>query len=129
MRLFKAAPLSSFTLAKTTFQAFRRFRWLLGILFFAGITFRVGAQTDMVIYDDAVENGWVNTYGWATVLNYANTSPVLSGADSIAVGCNGYEAVYLHHNNAFNSSPYTSLSFWINGGTGGQSLVVQVVTN
>ena len=37
----------------------------------------------MIIYDDALENGWEN-WGWAT-LNYTNTSPVHSGSDSISV--------------------------------------------
>ena len=130
MMSFDPAPPSKFTVIKNVFQALRRSRWFLGVLLFAGITLRAGAQADMIVYDDAVENGWVNSYGWASILlNYANTSPVHSGSDSIAVGCNGYEAVYIHHNGTINTSPYLSLSFWLNGGTGGQSLVVQVVTN
>src|SRR6202012_909676 len=40
-------------------------------------------QMNQIIYDDALENGWQN-WGYAT-LNYANTSPVHSGSDSIAV--------------------------------------------
>ena len=66
----------------------------------------------MVVYDDALENGWQN-YGWAT-LNYYNTSPVYSGAASISVTDPGssYEALYLGHA-AFNPSPYQNLSFWI----------------
>ena len=66
----------------------------------------------MVIYDDALENGWED-YGWAT-LNFANTKPVHSGSDSISVVDPGtsYEALYLGHA-AFNPSLYQSLSFWI----------------
>jgi alpha-L-arabinofuranosidase len=91
---------------------------LLRVKFFAftflvlfGITLGVRAQ-DLVIYDDALENGW-QSYGWAT-LNYANTSPVQSGSDSISVIDPGSsaEALYLHHA-AFDPSFYQSLSFWI----------------
>jgi len=67
---------------------------------------------NLVVYDDALENGWVN-YGWAT-LNYANTSPVHSGSDSISVVDPGStsQALYLHHL-AQPVSIYQSLSFWI----------------
>lgn len=66
----------------------------------------------MVIYDDALENGWDN-YGWAT-LNYANSSPAHSGTHSISVVDPGtsYEAVYLG-NPGFQPSLYQSLTFWI----------------
>ena len=76
-----------------------------------GIALTARAQ-NLVIYDDALENGWQN-YGWATI-NYANTTPVYSGSDSISVRDPGssYEALYLGHA-AFNPSPYQSLSFWI----------------
>ena len=85
------------------------------------------AQGDLSIYTDSLQNGWQN-YGWAA-LNYACTNPVYSGADSISVSCGAYQALYVHHA-AFDSSPYTNLTFWINGGaTGGQSLQVQATLN
>ena len=81
------------------------------------------AQTvDQPIYTDSLVNGWVS-YGWAT-LNYANTSPVHSGSDSISVTAGGYQALYVHHS-AFDSTPYKAIDFWINGGAGGQTLQVQ----
>jgi len=61
------------------------------------------AQNSQVIYDDALENGWVS-YGWAT-LNFSNTSPVYSGAYSISVDAVDYGALYLHHD-AFNTGAY-----------------------
>ena len=66
----------------------------------------------MVVYDDALENGWQN-YGWAT-LNYANKSPVHSGSDSISVVDPGtsYEALFLGHS-AFSLSGYQNLVFWV----------------
>ena len=94
--------------------------WLL-----AALALQLTARADQIIYDDALENGWQN-WGWAT-LNYANTSPVHSGSDSISVTIttNTFQAIYIAHA-AFDSSPYTNLVFWINGGsTGGQQLKVQ----
>ena len=84
-------------------------------------TLPIGSQ---VIYDDALENGWQN-YGWAT-LNYANASPVHgSGGASIRVDAGAYQALYLHHAASAPTS-YTSLTFWIHGGTaGGQTLQLQ----
>ena len=74
------------------------------------------AQSDQIVYDDSLENGWVS-YGWATTLNFANTSPVHSGSDSISVGCTtNYQAVSLHHD-AFSTATYTNLTFWLYVGT------------
>ena len=79
-------------------------------------------RADQIIYDDALENGWEN-YGWAT-LNYANLSPVHSGVDSISVSSTNYQALYLHHA-GMSGSMFTNLTFWINGGVGGQSVQLQ----
>ena len=94
-------------------------------LILIGLGFRVFGQTDQPIYTDTLQNGWQN-WGWAS-LNYNNTSPLHSGADSISVTFvdTTSQAIYIEHN-AFDSSPYASLSFWINGGTaGGQKLHIQ----
>src|SRR5712675_3772534 len=80
------------------------------------------AQSDQSIYADALANGWQN-WSWATV-NLSNTQPVQAGSASIAVNAGAWQALYLHHN-AFDSSLYTGLTFWIHGGsTGGQLLQV-----
>jgi alpha-L-arabinofuranosidase len=85
------------------------------------------AQTDQAVYTDALVNGWQN-WSWATV-NLSNTSPVQSGADSISVSAGPYQALYLHQT-PFDSTLYTSLIFWINGGaSGGQLLQVQGTLN
>jgi hypothetical protein len=94
--------------------------WLL-----AALALQLMARANQIIYDDALENGWQN-WGWAT-LNYNNTSPVHSGSKSISVtiATNTSQAIYIAHT-AFDSSSYTNLVFWINGGpTGGQQLKVQ----
>jgi hypothetical protein len=81
------------------------------------------AQADLPIYTDNLVNGFQN-WSWATV-NLKNTSPVHSGIYSISVTDGGnYQVLALAHPD-FNTSPYASLSFWVNGGTaGGQKLQV-----
>jgi hypothetical protein len=88
-------------------------------LFSLGMAARAQNQA---IYTDSLQNGWQN-YGWAT-LNYANPKPVQSGTDSISVTASAYQALYLGHA-AQDTTPYKSLSFWIDGGAGGQKLQVQ----
>jgi len=66
------------------------------------------AQSNLVIYIDALASGWANYSYWSTA-NLTNTNSVHSGTNSIAV----------------TSTTYASLSFWINGGpTGRQRLWV-----
>ena len=67
---------------------------------------------DLTIYDDALENGWVD-WSWATV-SFANANPVHGGAKSVSVSdpTTNWEALCLHHS-ALDSSPYQSLSFWV----------------
>ncbi len=85
------------------------------------------AQADQSVYTDALVNGWQD-WSWAMV-NFSNPQPVQSGTDSISVSAGPYQALYLHHD-AFDSSLYTNLVFWIDGGsTGGQLLQVQVTLN
>ena len=85
------------------------------------------AQTDQSVYTDALVNGWQN-WSWATV-NLSNTAPVQSGTDSISVSAGPYQALYLHQT-PFDSSLYTNLVFWIDGGSsGGQLLQVQATLN
>jgi hypothetical protein len=73
------------------------------------------AQSNQILYDYALENGWQN-YSWASV-NFANTSPVYSSTDSIAVTYTGaYQGLFLYHTN-MSTVGYASLTFWINGGS------------
>ena len=97
---------------------------LLSALLLLGASFSLSTRADQAIYTDSLQNEWTD-WGWATI-NYNNTSPVHSGSKSVAVTIvtNTWQAIYIAHA-AFNSSPYSSLIFWINGGTsGGQRLQV-----
>ena len=85
------------------------------------------AQTDQSVYNDELDNGWQN-WSWATV-NLSNSRPVYAGSASISVTAGPYQALYLHQT-AFDSSLYSALVFWINGGSsGGQLLQVQATLN
>ena len=97
---------------------------------FLAVASAVRAQSDQIIYDDSLENGW-QQYPWTGVtVNLANTSPVHSGSDSISVNATNYGALYLAPGAAFNTSAYPNLTFWINGGaSGGQHLQVQATIN
>src|SRR5437867_498931 len=106
------------------FRVFFR-SWTLGVLLaFAPPAL---AQIDQLIYSDSLANGWQD-WSWATV-NLANTSPIHTGTQSVSVNADAWEAIYLHHD-AFDTSGYTDLVFWIHGGaTGGQLLQVQGLLN
>jgi len=86
----------------------------------------VQAQVDQPIFTDALAGGWQN-WSWATV-NLAAATPVHSGTASISVSGTAWQAVYLHHD-AFSTTGYTDLSFWVNGGSGGQRFQVQAERN
>jgi hypothetical protein len=77
-----------------------------------------GEPANWPVYVDSLTNGFQN-YSWATNVNLANTSPVFSGSDSVRVTAAAYTALSLYTN--FNTAPYASLSFWINGGAAGAS--------
>ena len=103
--------------------------WLCGI-FLLTLVIRFAARADQIIYTDSLQNGWQD-WSWATV-NLANTSPVHSGADAISVTASNtssdWQALYLDVS-AMDDSSYTNLSFWVNGGSGGQSVEVEGLLN
>ena len=83
--------------------------------------FPLALRADQIVYDDARENGWED-WGWAT-LDYANTSPVHSGNNSISVTISAaWAGIQLYHPD-IDATAYSSVSFWLNGGdSGGQRL-------
>ncbi len=80
------------------------------------------AQTNMTIYTDSLVNGWSDG-SYSVTRNFANTSPVHSGTDSIsATITNAWGAIGLNHS-SMATTGFASISFWLNGGTsGGQQL-------
>jgi hypothetical protein len=94
--------------------------WLL-----VALVLQLTARADQIIYDDALENGWQN-WSWSTTLNFNNTGTyVHSGTASIsATITSAWGALSLWHS-AQDSSVFTNLTFWINGGaSGGQQLQI-----
>jgi hypothetical protein len=94
--------------------------WLL-----VALTLQLTARADQIIYDNALENSWAD-WSWSTTRNFNNTGTyVHSGAASIsATITSGGGALSLWHS-AQDSSLYTNLTFWINGGaSGGQRLQI-----
>jgi hypothetical protein len=96
-----------------------RLCWLLTLVCLVQLALRA----DQVIYADALQNGWVD-WGWGT-RSLTNASPVYSGTYSISANENAWEGLSFYHPD-FDTSAYTNLTFWINGGpAGGQVLRVQ----
>ena len=81
------------------------------------------AQAPFAVYADQLVNGFQD-WGWAPH-NYANALPVHSGTSSVAVTMtSGYQGLQIYHPD-LNSSLYSSISLWLNGGAaGGQKLQV-----
>jgi hypothetical protein len=91
----------------------------------AALALQVTVRADQIIYDNALENSWQN-WSWSTTVILNNTGTyVHSGAASIsATITSGWSALSLWHS-AQDSSAYTNLTFWINGGaSGGQRLQI-----
>src|SRR5882757_10853485 len=94
-------------------------KWLFSCLL-ALLAMGLHAQA-LPIYTDSFVNGF-DDWSWAA-RNISNPSPVHSGAYSIAVTGNYWQGISFHHAD-FDSTPYASFSFWVNGGSGGQTLRV-----
>jgi hypothetical protein len=80
------------------------------------------AQSNLTIYTDSLATGWLD-YSYNCTRNFANTSPVHSGSDSISVTVtSAYGGFQVYHPDMTNTA-YANVSFWLNGGSsGGQQL-------
>ncbi len=82
--------------------------------------------SDLVIYADALASGWDN-WSWGGNYNFSNASPVHAGNSSVAVTYNiAWAGLYLHTDPPVSTSGYSAVSFWVHGGSGGQSAAVSV---
>lgn len=98
---------------------------LILIAIFVGGLGGFNLRADQIVYDDALESGWADWSYAATInLSYSGDT-VHSGANSISVTItNAWGALSLEHS-PMDSSSYTNLTFWINGGpVGGQQLQI-----
>ncbi len=106
---------------------------ILAVLVLAGADLpQVRAQTKMIIYSNALQNGWAN-WSWSSTVNFASTTPVPpAGTDSISVSSQGFGALYLNVSGTteIDSTLFTNVTFWLNGGSsGGQTLTLDATLN
>lgn len=89
----------------------------------AGMVLQLTAQ-DHLIYTDSLQNSWAD-WSYSATRDFNSSAVVHSGSRSINVTMtNAWGALSLEHSD-INTSTYTNLTFWINGGTsGGQTLQV-----
>src|SRR3954464_14846217 len=96
--------------------------WVLSAIFSLSLPVASLAQSNLTIYDEALGSGWLD-YSYNTTRNFANSSPVHAGNNSISAAITGaYGGIQLFHAPMTNSA-YGYVSFWLNGGSaGGQQL-------
>ncbi len=85
------------------------------------------ASDDLLIYSQRLNNGWQD---WGWVPHYATNNPAPpSGTNCVVFAASGaWQAWYLVHD-PVDTTLYTNLIIWMNGGaTGGQSVGVQVAS-
>jgi len=107
-------------------RAFGRPRGLISAAFLF-VAAHIHAQANLSLYTDNLVNGFQD-WGYTSTRNFANTTPTNSGSHSISItiGSN-YGALDLEQPSdaGFDTTPYTSISFWINGGSaGGQRMQI-----
>jgi hypothetical protein len=85
-------------------------------------------QADLPVYTDALEAGWQD-WSWNITVDYANPSPVQSGAASLAVTFNqGWDGLQFgYHGAQLDVSAYDTLRFYIHGGASGGQQVTLVI--
>ena len=80
----------------------------------------VASATGMWIYQDALQNPWMNV-SWNATVNFTNTAPVASGASSIQVVNSPWGAFALHYGNwstgYVDSSTYTGIQIQVYSAT------------
>ena len=95
----------------------------------------VHASDDMQIYSGRFDNGWYDNWSWmphyATNSSvYANNSVYVPSNSMALVPSSQWRAWWLKAGTGVDTTIYTNVSFWLNGGaTGGQSIVVSGETN
>jgi hypothetical protein len=100
---------------------------MLGVVFVLVAVFlpcgSSAATSDLIVYGNGLNSGW-SDWSWGITTNFAATSPVHSAPDSLAVTyTSAWAGLYLAGNQAFDSSPYDTLQFWVHGGSqGGQKV-------
>jgi len=98
---------------------------VLALVMVLGIVPMIGAQglPAISVYGDGLASGWEN-WSWNTTINLNSTNPVRSGSAALAARYDqAWAGIYLRRTTAVPDG-YQILRFWINGGSGGQSIQV-----
>ena len=86
----------------------------------------VPSQTNFMIYKDALPSGWIMN-GFSGTYNLSNPSPVHGGTNSMALTLQANGAYGPYATTYRSTTNYNFLSFWINGGPGGQPLTLSAL--
>jgi hypothetical protein len=79
------------------------------------------------VYDDALASGWVD-WSWGCTRNFATTSPVFSGADSLAVTFQAWGGLYFRRAST-SVSGMATLELYANGGaSAGKQIAVRAIS-
>jgi hypothetical protein len=83
------------------------------------LLFAVKTQAqDLVIYDDALRANWQD-FSFGGTSNFANTSPVQAGTNSISHVGSNFSAVSVFNATAVSTLNFPRLRFYVNGGAAG----------
>jgi hypothetical protein len=106
-----------FLLFSVTVMAFMAARWPL---LANDDMFIYSGYTNIVYGTMTYNNGWQD---WGWVPNYATNNPAFNGTNSIVFAANSaWQALSLHHD-PIDTTIYTNLTLWLNGGSAGGQLV------
>jgi len=98
----------------------------LHVAAFVLLTALPGQAQDVSIYDDVLQNGFLNySYGGQPGdIDFGSTAQAHGGAKSIAFTGNAYNAIsFAHTTQAFSTASHPTLRLWVHGGaSGGQQL-------
>jgi alpha-N-arabinofuranosidase len=98
--------------------------WLLVLLALLLKAVPAHGTDDMLIYSDRFNDGWGDNWSWMP--RHPTNSPVYSGSKSMACVPSGtWQAWWLKAGTSIDTTIYTNVSFWLNGGaSGGQTVLV-----
>lgn len=96
---------------------------LMGALWlgkFAGVPVATvqAADTDLVVYGDALASNWQD-WSWSSSVNFNNTTPHHAGATAVAVTLQAWAGLSLRAPSPLNASSYNAITFWVHGGASG----------
>ncbi|MCR8630003.1 glycoside hydrolase family 44 protein [Paenibacillus radicis (ex Xue et al. 2023)] len=82
----------------------------------------VPVKEQTVVYDDALNQGFLH-FGSPLISKLNDSTTVHSGVYSVSLIPDEWEGLYLYKDRVLNTNEFTTLEFWIHGGTsGGQQL-------